>query len=92
MAVGTGGLSEAIRPALSRTWQNNLDNAGSFGISAAAANMNKQPEVPKASAATAPAPTPSTPAVEPNLSSRLAIQSIQQQNANAGLNTGYLVN
>jgi hypothetical protein len=85
MAVGTGGLSEAIRPALSRTWQNNLDHAGSFGISAAAANMNKQPEVPKVAD-----PAPST--ANQSKSNSLAIQATQQKNANSGLNTGYLVN
>lgn len=32
MGIGTMGLSEAVRPALSKTWQNNIDQFGGFSI------------------------------------------------------------
>ena len=58
MGVSTLGLSEAIRPALSKTWQNNLDGAGTLGVAPAMDYMNK-------ATATSPytiQPTPSTKA------------------------------
>jgi hypothetical protein len=92
MGIATGGLSEAVRPALSKTWQNNMDQAGNLGLAGPLAMMNqKAPEAPKP-LTIAPPPPQAPAAQESNKSSLLAIQNVQQQNSNAGLNTGYLVN
>lgn len=92
MGVGTLGLSEAIRPALSKTWQNNMDNAGSFGVAPALAIMNKKNTAPAPAPAVPPPASPYASSTKPNQSSLLAIEAVKKQNSNAGMNTGYLTN